>query len=145
MKRRDWCRGPGHRDGRPGDASVVFAGSVEVPARVVAIHPTANLALIRYEPEDIGGPGHRDPLQEVDLEAGDTLKHVGLSPRLGLAEAKVKVKSTVGSPCLFRACRFFGRLTSLSWRHSRGGFVGGASRSVVIARRFCRVIPESGR
>ena len=47
-----------------GDASVVFAGSVEVPARVVAIHPTANLALIRYTPEDIGEHfSHRDPLQ----------------------------------------------------------------------------------
>ena len=37
-----------------GDASVVFAGSVEVPASVLAIHPTTNLALIQYDPSTIG-------------------------------------------------------------------------------------------
>ena len=96
-----------------GDASVVFAGSVEVPARVVAIHPTANLALIRYEPEDIGEtPVTEIRFSEVDFEAGDTLKHVSLSARLGLAEAKVKSSPTVESQCPFRAFRSFDRPAS---------------------------------
>ena len=77
-----------------GDASVVFAGSVEVPAAVVAIHPTTNLALLRYDPASIGNTDVVElNFEEMDFEAGDTLRHVGLSARLGLAEDKVKVKS----------------------------------------------------
>jgi len=77
-----------------GDASIVFAGSIEVPAEVVAIHPRINMALIRYQPKDIGDTEVVElAFSEIEFEVGDKLRHVGLSPRLGLAEAAVKVKS----------------------------------------------------
>ena len=111
-----------------GDASVVFAGSVEVPARVVAIHPTANLALIRYTPEDIGDTSVTEiRFSEVDFEAGDTLKHVGLSARLGLAEAKVKVKSYRGISMPVPRVPFFrqANLPVVETDTAGEGFVGG--------------------
>jgi hypothetical protein len=38
-----------------GDLLVTVAASVEVPARVVFVHPTSNFALVRFDPNRLGG------------------------------------------------------------------------------------------
>ena len=111
-----------------GDASVVFAGSVEVPARVVAIHPTTNLALIQYDPSDAGDTEVVElTFDEMDFEPGDTLRHVGLSPRLGLAEAKVNVKSYRSISMPVPRVPFFrqANLPVVETDNDGDGFVGG--------------------
>ena len=55
-----------------GDVSVTFAGSLEVDARVVQLHPLHNLAIVAYDPATIGDTPvkaatfNRDPLRPGD-------------------------------------------------------------------------------
>lgn len=64
---------------RLGVVTLMFGGAQLVPAEVVAVHPAHNLALVRYDPADLGGtevrevdlapapPGRRDPAWHVGL------------------------------------------------------------------------------
>ncbi|MEN8181955.1 MAG: trypsin-like peptidase domain-containing protein, partial [Myxococcota bacterium] len=65
-----------------GDATVSFAGSVELPARVVYLHPVHGLAVLRYDPALIGDtPVRSADLHVRDLSPGDEFWLVGLTPR----------------------------------------------------------------
>ena len=111
-----------------GDASIVFAGSVEVDAEVVAIHPTSNLALIRYQPDDIGDTKVASiRFKDVNFDVGDALMHVGLSPRLGLSQAKTKVKSYRAISMPVPRVPFFrqANLPVVQTENGGEGFVGG--------------------
>jgi S1-C subfamily serine protease len=62
-----------------GDVTITFAGTVQVPGRVVYIHPLHNLALVAYDPKLIGTtPVRAAKLLPRALSAGDPIWVVGL-------------------------------------------------------------------
>lgn len=75
-----------------GNATVTFAGSIEVPAEVVYLHPEHNLAVIRYDPARLGDtPVRSADLEDRHLEAGDELWLVGMSESQQIVSEKVQV------------------------------------------------------
>lgn len=75
-----------------GDALLTFGGSVEVPARVVYLHPTHNLAVLQYDPARIGETPVRDAaLHDRSVEPGDRLWLVGLTANHQLISEEVRV------------------------------------------------------
>ncbi len=76
-----------------GDATVTVAGSVEVPAEVVHVHPLHNLALVRYDPALIGDTPVRSARLRVDpAQAGDRVWHIGLNSRASIASQRTRVE-----------------------------------------------------
>ncbi len=62
-----------------GDVTVTFAGTVQVPGRVVYIHPLHNYAVVAYDPRLIGTtPAKAANLTPRELSAGEALWVVGL-------------------------------------------------------------------
>ena len=62
-----------------GDVTVTFAGTVQVPGRVVYIHPLHNLAVVAYDPKLIGTtPVKSAKLVPRELAAGEPVWVVGL-------------------------------------------------------------------
>jgi len=81
-----------------GDATLTFAGSIEVPAQVVYLHPVHNLAVIRYDPAALGEtPVRSATLRPEPLEAGDEVWIVGLTESQQLVSESTRV-SRVDSP-----------------------------------------------
>lgn len=75
-----------------GDIHVTFAGSVKIPARVVALHPEHNLALVAYDPALLGDtPVRGARLRTERLEAGDGLWLVALNSRQQLLTRRSEV------------------------------------------------------
>ena len=63
-----------------GDVTVTFAGTVQVPGRVVYIHPLHNLAVVAYDPKLIGTtPVKSAKLAPRELAAGEPVWVVGLA------------------------------------------------------------------
>jgi pro-apoptotic serine protease NMA111 len=63
-----------------GDVRISIAGSVEIPARVVYLHPEHNIAVLRYDPALLGDtPVVSATLSTKDLGDGDRLWLVGIS------------------------------------------------------------------
>jgi S1-C subfamily serine protease len=61
-----------------GDVRVTFAGTVEVPGKVVFVHPLHNLAVISYDPSSIGNtPVKSASLSNKALKPGDDVWVVG--------------------------------------------------------------------
>ncbi len=63
-----------------GEVTVTFAASVEVPARIVFLHPIHNFAVVQYDPARFE-PGHIQTaaLCPEPLDAGDDVEFVGLA------------------------------------------------------------------
>ena len=62
-----------------GDIHLTFGGTVEVPGRVVFVHPLHNLAVIAYDPALIGDtPVRAAVLSRKDLRSGDDVWAIGL-------------------------------------------------------------------
>ena len=75
-----------------GDVRLTFAGSVEVPGRVVDLNPLHNVAVIRYDPALLGStPIKAAPLRDVPLKPGERLWHVGLDHRSRVVSQKSRV------------------------------------------------------
>jgi S1-C subfamily serine protease len=63
-----------------GDVTITVAGTVQVPGRVVYIHPLHNLAVVAYDPKLIGTtPVKSAKLTPRDLAAGENVWVVGMS------------------------------------------------------------------
>jgi S1-C subfamily serine protease len=62
-----------------GDVTVTFAGSLEVPAKIVQLHPLHNLAIVSYDPASIGDtPVRNASFNTKALEPGDDVLVVGI-------------------------------------------------------------------
>jgi pro-apoptotic serine protease NMA111 len=63
-----------------GDVTLTFAGTLQVPGRVVYVHPLHNLAVVAYDPKLVGHtPVRSATLIPGRLEAGENVWVVGLS------------------------------------------------------------------
>jgi S1-C subfamily serine protease len=64
-----------------GDVSITFAGTLEVPGRVVFVHPQHNLSVVAYDPKLIGDtPVKTAEFATRGLEPGQNVWVVGLNP-----------------------------------------------------------------
>jgi S1-C subfamily serine protease len=91
-----------------GDVRLTFAGTVEVPGRVVFIHPLHNLAVVSYDPKSIGStPVRAATLLTKPLSAGDDVWVVGQRADSKILSQKTQVSSVdVVSFPLSRTLRF---------------------------------------
>lgn len=73
-----------------GDVRVIFAGTLEIPGRVVYIHPLHNLALVQFDPALIGDtPVKSAKLEPKPVTAGQELWVVGLA-----SDSELKSRAT---------------------------------------------------
>jgi len=73
-----------------GDVTVTFAGTVQVPGRVVYIHPLHNLAVVAYDPRLIGDtPVKSATLAPRELTPGEAVWVVGLG-----GDSQMRARST---------------------------------------------------
>src|SRR5690606_213732 len=73
-----------------GDVRITFAGTLDVPGRVVYIHPLHNLAVVAYDPALIGEtPVRSARLASREISAGETVWVVGLG-----ADNEIRLRST---------------------------------------------------
>ena len=91
-----------------GDVRITFAGTVEVPGKVVFIHPLHNLALISYDPKSIGNtPVRAATLVTRSLSPGDDVWVVGQRADSKIQSQKTQIASVdVVSFPLSRTLRF---------------------------------------
>ena len=75
-----------------GDVRLTFAGTIEVPGKVVYVHPVHNLAVISYDPRLIGTtPVRAVRFSARELAPGENVSVVGLRADLRLAALDSKV------------------------------------------------------
>ncbi|MGH8303997.1 MAG: trypsin-like peptidase domain-containing protein [Steroidobacteraceae bacterium] len=73
-----------------GDVTVTFAGTVQVPGRVVYVHPLHNYAVVAYDPKLIGStPVRSAKLAPRELAPGEPVWVVGLG-----ADSQMRSRST---------------------------------------------------
>jgi len=73
-----------------GDVTITFAGTVQVPGRVVYVHPQHNLAVVAYDPKLIGTtPIKSAKLTPRELAAGESVWVVGLG-----ADSEIRSRNT---------------------------------------------------
>ena len=77
-----------------GDVTVTFAATVQVPGRVVYIHPEHNLAVVAYDPKLIGAtPVKSAKLTPRDMVAGDNVWVAGMTGDSELRDRSTQVAS----------------------------------------------------
>jgi pro-apoptotic serine protease NMA111 len=77
-----------------GDVTVTFGGTVQVPGRVVYVHPQHNLAVVAYDPALIGTtPVKAARLTPRELTAGETVWVVGLGADSQMHARKTEIAS----------------------------------------------------
>jgi S1-C subfamily serine protease len=84
-----------------GDVRLTFAGTIEVPAKVVFVHPLHNLAVLQYEPRLIGTtPVRAAKFGTKELAPGEEIWVVGLraDQRLNSLQSRVASVDPVGFP-----------------------------------------------
>jgi S1-C subfamily serine protease len=91
-----------------GDVRITFAGTIQVPGKVVFIHPQHNLAVVSYDPKSIGTtPVRAATLVKRPLSAGDDVWVVGQRADSKILSQKTQISSVdaVSFP-LSRTLRF---------------------------------------
>jgi S1-C subfamily serine protease len=77
-----------------GDVRITFAGTLEVPARVVYVHPLHNLTLIAYDPALIGKtPVVSAKLAKRAMREGDEVWAIGLRADETIASRRTEIAS----------------------------------------------------
>jgi len=77
-----------------GDVTITLAGTVQVPGRVVYIHPQHNLAMVAYDPKLIGStPVKSAKLAVRALAAGESIWVVGLGTDSALRSRNTEIAS----------------------------------------------------
>ena len=77
-----------------GDVTITLAGTVQVPGRVVYIHPQHNLAMVAYDPKLIGStPVKSAKLAVRALSAGESIWVVGLGADSALRSRNTEIAS----------------------------------------------------
>ncbi|HEY2401167.1 MAG TPA: PDZ domain-containing protein [Steroidobacteraceae bacterium] len=77
-----------------GDVTITLAGTVQVPGRVVYIHPQHNLAMVAYDPKLIGStPVKSAKLAVRGLAAGESIWVVGLGADSALRSRNTEIAS----------------------------------------------------
>ncbi|RQM14192.1 hypothetical protein DD237_006244 [Peronospora effusa] len=77
-----------------GDVLITIAATVEVPAKVVFVHPVHNFSIVQYDPKTLGSvASHIESvvLAEKPLEVGETADYVGLSSNWTVVTIKAVV------------------------------------------------------
>ncbi len=77
-----------------GELSMVVAGTVRVPARLVLQHPTHNLALVAYDPATVDGLGLASAELAPGPEPGDKVWSIALDRDFSLDVREVDVRGT---------------------------------------------------
>ncbi len=91
-----------------GDVRITFAGTVEVPGKVVFIHPLHNIAVVSYDPKSIGStPVRAATLLTKPLSPGDDVWVVGMRADSKILSQRTLISSVdVVSFPLSRTLRF---------------------------------------
>ncbi len=77
-----------------GDVSITFAGTLQVPGRVVYVHPLHNLAVVAYDPTLVGDtPVRSATLAPGRLQAGENVWVVGMSGDSALHTRATQISS----------------------------------------------------
>lgn len=77
-----------------GDVRVVFAGALDIPAKVIFVHPLHNLAIIKYDTALLGDTEVREiELREEKLEAGDRVWLIALKNGQELLIEETKISA----------------------------------------------------
>ena len=77
-----------------GDVKITFAGSLEVDAKIVQLHPLHNFAIVSYDPKSIGDtPVESAEFNTTPLTPGDDVLVVGIKPDHQLVHQASKVSS----------------------------------------------------
>jgi S1-C subfamily serine protease len=77
-----------------GDVRITFAGTLEVPARVVFVHPLHNLALIAYDPKLVDGtPVASARMATRAMHEGDEVWAIGLRADETVASRRTEIAS----------------------------------------------------
>jgi pro-apoptotic serine protease NMA111 len=77
-----------------GDVTLTFAGALQVPGRVVYVHPVHNLAVVAYDPKLIGAtPVKSAELATSELQTGESVWVVGLTGDSELRSRNTQVAS----------------------------------------------------
>jgi hypothetical protein len=129
-----------------GDVRLTFAGTVEVPGKVVFIHPLHNLAVVSYDPKSIGDDaGSRRHAAHQGVEPGDDVWVVGQRERLEDLSQKTQMASVdVVSFPLSRTLRFRdSNLEAVSLINPRGTTTACWRMKKAMCWRCGRVSPSS--
>jgi S1-C subfamily serine protease len=75
-----------------GDVRIVFAGAVDIPARVLFVHPLHNMAVVQYDPTLLGNTQVKTAqLNNRKLEQGDEVWLIGIKNDHSLLAEKMHV------------------------------------------------------
>ncbi len=78
----------------PGDVRLVFAGALDIPAKVIFIHPLHNFAIVQYRPEWLGDTEVEEiSISDQVLEAGDDVWLVALKNSQELLVEATKISA----------------------------------------------------
>lgn len=77
-----------------GDVRIIFAGAVDLPGRVLFVHPFHNFAIVKYDPVLLGDSKIKTaPMRNTRLESGDDVWLVGIKGDQSLLVEQMKVAS----------------------------------------------------